>query len=168
MVVVTWPRRMKSRSWPRFHDRRVTSDASRISTICRKASTSSDVFALELLSGSAICRADFVPPLFFAATCTPSNALTAGRDAGQVLAVAGVDLQNVALVDEQRHVDRVAGLQLGRLGSARDGVAAHARVALGDLEVDRVGQRHADRLAVVEEDRGVDVLLQEVLRLAEL
>ena len=45
-------------------------------------------------------------------------------DAGEVLAVAGVDLQHVALVDEEGHAHHVAGLHRGRLGGARDGVAA--------------------------------------------
>ena len=41
--VGTGPRRMNNRSSPRCHTSRVTSEASRTSTICRSASTSRDV-----------------------------------------------------------------------------------------------------------------------------
>src|SRR5690606_22962039 len=85
----------------------------------------------------------------------------------QVLAGAGVDLDRIALVDEQRNLDDETGLELGGLERAGDGVSPHTGIALDDLEFHRVGQRHADRLAPVEEDVDLRVLLEEVLRVAE-
>src|SRR5690606_40028917 len=46
----------------------------------------------------------------------------------EVAAVTGVDLDLVAGVDEQRHLDLRAGLQLGRLGATGRTVALQARV----------------------------------------
>jgi len=50
----------------------------------------------------------------------------------QVLAGAGVDLEHVAGVYEERDVNADAGLQFGGLGAALSGVAAHPGVGLGD------------------------------------
>ena len=48
-----------------------------------------------------------------------------------VVAGAGVDPDAVALLDEQRHLDRLAGLQHGRLAGAGHAVALHARARSG-------------------------------------
>ena len=53
---------------------------------------------------------------------------------------AGVDLDPVAGVDEQRHLDDEAGLQGGRLAGARHPVALHAGLGLGDRQLDRRGR----------------------------
>jgi hypothetical protein len=66
----------------------------------------------------------------------------------EVLAGARVDLDDVADVDEQRHVDRGAGRDLGGLRRARRGVAAEARVGLDDRLLDEVRQRDATARAL--------------------
>src|SRR5690606_31099367 len=52
----------------------------------------------------------------------------ASLDPADVLAAAGVDLDDLFLADEQRHPDHGAGFQGGRLAAAAGGVAAHAGV----------------------------------------
>ena len=61
---------------------------------------------------------------------------------GDVLAGAGVDLDAVAGVHEQRHLDDQAGLERGRLAGARHAVALHAGLGLGDV---RARPRRAGR-----------------------
>src|SRR5215472_9746679 len=100
---------MMSRSSPRFQERCVTSVASRSSTMDLSISTSRDV--LEPLSD-----AGGVPAVGLRLLAMVS--LGSRGHAGQVLAVPRVDLENVALVDEERHVDLIACLQLSRLGRA--------------------------------------------------
>ena len=51
-----------------------------------------------------------------------------GSCSGQVLGAAGVDLDALALVDEQRHLHDEAGLEGGRLAGARHAVALDARL----------------------------------------
>src|SRR6185436_19973853 len=97
--VTGFPRRMISFSSPFCQTRRVTSEASTTSTICRSASTSSDVFPKT-----------YVPFDFFLSAAMEFFRSARG-DAREVLAVAGVDLEDVALVDEERNVDGVAGLE---------------------------------------------------------
>src|SRR5262245_11120429 len=57
--------------------------------------------------------------------------------ARDVAAFAGIDLESVADIDEERDVDDRAGLELRRLGHVRDGVPFHARLRLHHLELDR-------------------------------
>ena len=57
---------------------------------------------------------------------------------------------------------RRARRDLGRLGRARRGVAAEARLGLDDRLLDEVRQRHADGAAVEEQHLDVDVLRHEV------
>src|SRR3954471_1837544 len=97
---------------------------------------------------------------------TSTRALSSA-DARQILARAGVDLQDVALIDEERHLQAVAGLQRRRLHRSGDRVAAGAGIALHHLQLDGVGQVDGDGASVPEEHRGVQVLLEEVPRLAE-
>src|ERR1051326_4894920 len=54
--------------------------------------------------------------------------LTGAPGAGYVLAAAGVDLDPVAGVDEQRHLHHVPGLQGGGIAGAADPVALDARL----------------------------------------
>src|SRR6516162_8160480 len=96
-----------------------------------------------------------------------SLSLLRGGYPRQVLSVTRVDLEDVALIDEQRHLNLIASLQHRWLESAGDGVASNAGVALHHAKVDRVRQRHADRFAVVEKDGRVDVLLEKASLLTE-
>ena len=76
----------------------------------------------------------------YAWICTPSDGVACGRRvtapqaarlsalaARNVVAGAGVDAEDVAFVDEQRHAHDRAGLELGRLLTARRGVPAQTR-----------------------------------------
>src|SRR5690242_18745670 len=65
----------------------------------------------------------------------------ASLHARHVLAGARVDLDLLALADEQRHAHDRAGLERGWLAAATRGVAAHARIGLGDLELDEHRRR---------------------------
>src|SRR5919109_472974 len=94
------------RSAPRFHTSRVTSAASRISTIWRSASTSR-VVVPSIRNGSG--REAPAAPLsallrLRASAFVPPRRSPAGGDAGQVLPIARVDLEDVALIDEQRNL----------------------------------------------------------------
>src|SRR5690606_38536821 len=77
---------------------------------------------------------------------------TSSLHPGQILAGAGVDLDGIALVDEEGDLHDEAGLELGGLERAGDGIAPHPGIAFHDLEFHGVRQRDADRLASVEED----------------
>src|SRR5262249_40212665 len=151
------PRWMMSRSSPFRHERCITSEDSSSSITERRASTSSEVrLVISVEVGAAGLRLEAM------VSCSGTRG-----DTREILPVTGVDLEDVAFVDEQGHVHLVAGLEHCRLGGAGHRVPPHAWVALGHLEVDRVGERHPQRLAVVEEDRRVDVLFEEVLRIRE-
>src|SRR5688572_13235446 len=102
------PRRMSSRSSPRCQTSRVTSEASRISTICRRASTSRDVVDSACIEptcteGGADSRR--VALRLVGAMRAwggepgerPGGGSARRGHSGEVLAVAGVDLQDVAL-----------------------------------------------------------------------
>jgi TusA-related sulfurtransferase len=69
--------------------------------------------------------------------------------AAEVGAVAGVDLDLGAGLEEQRHLDLGAGLERGRLGAAGGAVALQARLGVRDLEDDRRGQLDVQHGAVV-------------------
>ena len=52
--------------------------------------------------------------------------------AAQVFAaVAGVDLQHLAVLDEQRHLQHQAGLEGGGLGGVRGGITLEAGLGVG-------------------------------------
>src|SRR5215470_11785935 len=95
--------------------------------------------------------------LSFSTSMPPRSA-----DPGEVLPVAGVDLEDVSFVDEERDIERVPRLERGRLHRA-----AHARVAARHAQLDRVGKLGGDGAPIPEEDVGVQVLLEEVPRLLE-
>src|SRR5256884_4332199 len=110
-------------------------------------------------------------PAMLAITSLATRTLPGGAawsmtsDSLNVVPRTGVHPDAVALVDEQRDLHAGACLQAGGLGRARDGVAAHARLGLRDLEID--GQRqldpdhgvlvaqHADRVALLQEGQHV-------------
>src|SRR5690348_2325915 len=80
---------------------------------------------------------------------TPAPALLHPAD---VLAGAGIDLDDFVLVDEQRDPDGRAGLELGRLAAAARSVAAQAGIGFDDLEFHEVRWRDRQRNAVPERD----------------
>src|SRR3954469_3226831 len=90
------------------------------------------------------------------------RALTSVVHAAEVVARAGVDLDLGADLDEQRHLDLVAGLDVRRLGARVAAVALQARLGVRDLHDDRGGQLDVERVAVVEGDGRRAVLEQEV------
>src|SRR6266545_3964831 len=94
--------------------------------------------------------------------------LAGRRDAAQVLRAPGVDLHDVPLVEEERHLDDGPALERGRLGAARGRVTADARVGLGDRELHERRQLDRHRAAVDEEDVDVGIFLEEVARVADL
>src|SRR5262249_20498597 len=94
--------------------------------------------------------------------------LSRRRDAAQVLAAAGVDLHDVALVQKQRHLDHGPGLECRRLRAARCRVAANARLGLHDLELDEVGELDGHRALVDEEDLDLGILLEEIASVPDL
>src|SRR5699024_8704652 len=87
-------------------------------------------------------------------------------DAGQVLAGAGVDLNDIAGLNEQRHLDLSTGLQGGWLGTTGGTVALQARIGVLDLEVNVGWQLSEQRLAVVEGHVDAGVFQQELRAIA--
>ena len=73
----------------------------------------------------------------------------------------------LALVDEERDLDLVAGLQRGGLGAAGGAVAGETRLGEGDDELDRGRQLDEEHAALVGGDDDVLVLQEEVLRGAD-
>ena len=69
-------------------------------------------------------------------------------DAGDELAVAGVNLNDLALVEVHGDLDDSAGVDRGRLGGTLDGVALKARVGLDDGGLDEHRRGHAHELVV--------------------
>src|SRR5438477_8509071 len=68
----------------------------------------------------------------------------------EVLALAGVHQDGVALADEGGYVDLQAGLQGGRLVLGRGRRALEGRIGLHDLQLDGGRQLDAQRLALEE------------------
>src|SRR5262245_27422718 len=95
-----------------------------------------------------------------------ANPLPRRGHAAEVLPAPSVHLHDVALVQEERHLDHRAGLERGGLRATGGGVAADAWIRLGDLELDEVGELNGDRAALDEEDLDLDVLLEEVTGLS--
>src|SRR5262245_29761224 len=91
-----------------------------------------------------------------------------GGDAPEILSRARVDLDHVALVEEQGHLHHRPGFERGRLGAAGGGVSPDARVGAGDGQLDEVRKLDGDRAPVDEEHLDLDVLSQEVAGLAHL
>src|SRR5690606_5443593 len=80
-----------------------------------------------------------------------------------VFARARVDLDHLVLAHEQRHADHGAGFQLRRLAAAARGVAAHAGVGLGDLQLDEVRRGDLDRGAVPQRHHALFLALEPLL-----
>src|SRR5690606_9896205 len=74
--------------------------------------------------------------------------LIALLDARDVLAGAGIDLDDFVLVDEQLHAHDRAGLEGGRLGAGDCGGPLAARIGLGDLQFGEIRRGDHDRGAV--------------------
>src|SRR5579859_3575529 len=82
-------------------------------------------------------------------------------DALEVGAGARVDLDPLALLDEERDVDDGPRGELGRLGGTARSVALDTGLAFGDLEDDARRKVDADRDAVVDRNLAVQPLAQE-------
>ena len=94
--------------------------------------------------------------------------LLAPHDAVGVFAGPRVDADPVALVHEDRALELVAAGDAAVLHDlARGGVALGAGVAPLDLALDERRERDLDRVAVEEEDLALEVVLEEVLLVAE-
>ena len=76
--------------------------------------------------------------------------------------VLGVDLDAVALIDEQRDLNLGSGLNGGRLGAGVGAVALQARLGVGDGQDHGARQIDAQRGAVVEGDQAVGAFEQEL------
>src|SRR6266480_257350 len=80
--------------------------------------------------------------------------------ARDVFARAGIDAQNLAFVDEQRHAHDGAGFELRRLLTAGRGVTAQAGIRLDDLEIDMGRRRHQQRLIIPQRHDADDAVLE--------
>src|SRR5690554_1828936 len=94
--------------------------------------------------------------------CAPWCGRSLVVDAAQVVARARVDLDLHALVEEQRNLDLVTGLDRGVLGAAGRTVALQAGLGVRDLEDDGCRKLDVERVAVVQRDGDVLVLEHEV------
>src|SRR3712207_880566 len=83
-------------------------------------------------------------------------------DPAEVVARAGVDLDLLAVGDEQRHLDLQTGLERGRLRAAGAAVALEAGLGVGDLQLDRRRQVDVERVVLVD-GHGRDLLLEQVV-----
>src|SRR5689334_7364729 len=88
-------------------------------------------------------------------------------DALQVLVGARVNLDQVALVEEERHIHHQAGLQRGWLRAAGGGVASQARISALNTQHRRDRNLHVNRLPLVGQEVNGLVLLQIVHRVAQ-
>src|SRR4051794_21285855 len=86
------------------------------------------------------------------------------RDATEVTTVARVDLDLLALGDEQRHLDGGAGLESGRLVAAGGTVALNAWLRVGDRQLDRDRELDVEHGVLVPSHGRRHVLEQIVLR----
>src|ERR1700750_991427 len=94
----------------------------------------------------------------------PDGAATSALDAAEVgAAFAGVDLDLLALLDEERDLDLVAGLERGGLGAGPGRVAPDTGVRVGDQELDGGGQLDEEHAALVGGDDDLGVLEHVVL-----
>ncbi len=69
----------------------------------------------------------------------PERAVPGRSGAGQVLAGTGINLDALALVDEQRHLNDSAGLQRRGLQGVGRGIAGKAGFGGDDLQLDECG-----------------------------
>src|SRR5690606_31830720 len=84
-------------------------------------------------------------------------------DAFDVLLGAGVHLDELALVDEQRHLDLGPGRYPRRLGHVAGRIPARAGLCLGNLDLDEVGQAHPHGAVVEEQDRALEVVHHQIV-----
>src|SRR6185436_3830981 len=85
----------------------------------------------------------------------------------QVLGLAGVHADHLALLDERRDLDDRAGLERGGLVDVRDRRALERRLRLDHLQLHREGHLDGDRAALVELDLADRVLLEPLAVLAQ-
>src|SRR5450631_3116819 len=87
--------------------------------------------------------------------------------ARQVLAGAGIDAQNLAFVDEQRHPHHGARFQLGRFGAAGGGITANARIRLDHFEFHVCRRRHLQGHTVPQCDDADRAIFQPLSAVAD-
>src|SRR3712207_3733708 len=92
----------------------------------------------------------------------PISGRLSGLHTAEVRRVAGVDLDLLALTDEQRYLDLVTGLEGGRLGAPGRAVTGDPGLGEGDLELHRGGHLQIEHPALVGGDDRLLVLEQEV------
>ncbi len=97
-----------------------------------------------------------------ARACGPWCGRPLSVHAAEVVPGAGVDLDLGAGLEEQGHLDLVAGLDGGGLGAAGRAVALQAGLGVGDLQDHGGRQLDVERRALVHGDDGLRVLQQEV------
>src|SRR4051794_23100679 len=115
-----------------------TSMANSSGGICCSASTSSGEVPFTSTSYSSP-----------SARSRASRRVPRSADTSDVLPRPRVHLDPIALVHEQRHADRQAGLDRRRLATGGRAIALQPGLRLGDDEVDGCGQLHADDLVLV-------------------
>src|SRR4051812_30511214 len=96
------------------------------------------------------------------AWCRPRSPRRSGIHPAQVAAVARIDLQLVAGVDEQRHLDLGAGLDRRRLGACTGSIALQPGLGVGDLQFDGHREFEVQRRAIVERNLHRQALQQEL------
>ena len=75
-----------------------------------------------------------------------------------VFAGTGIDADAVTLVDEERNIDLVSGLKHCGLGGTGCGVALEAGFGLGNGQLNEVGSRNGECIALEETDGYVGIL----------
>src|SRR6056297_187819 len=100
--------------------------------------------------------------------CSANLALTRSiLHPGGVLALAGIDTNDLAFLDEQGHANRRSRFQGSRLSAAARGIALQARVGLDDLQLDEIGRQNDQRIAVPECHLAHVLFLQPLRRIAD-
>ena len=68
-----------------------------------------------------------------------------------IFAASGVDLDAVALVNEEGNTNLCAGFKSGGFGNVGSGIAFYAGFGGGDFKLDKVGSFKTENLALVRE-----------------
>ena len=89
-------------------------------------------------------------------------------DAFDIVTRAGVDLDELILIEVERDLHDVPGFEGRGLAAAAGGVAFNPGVGLDHAQVDEVGEGDADGGALKEEDFNLEVVFEEGERVLEL
>jgi hypothetical protein len=87
-------------------------------------------------------------------------ALLLVADAFDVVAGAGVDFDNVALLDEARHDELATSLNFGGFRDVGGCIAFGPRFAFGHQQLDMIGRRHGNRDTIEQHHRAGHAVLQ--------